>query len=188
MNKISRKYFSIIVLLALIILIAFATNNIAKKQRGNDLNNDNFEGGVNFVETNLALPEFSLNDLFSKNLQLTKNDFLGKYTIVNFFASWCTTCQAEHEILLHMQANGVADLYGIAWRDIDENTKKFLNQAGNPYSKIGVDNKAIFSQIANIDAVPETWLVDPKVVVVLRLKGNLQEFSIDEIKKYILLH
>jgi hypothetical protein len=50
------------------------------------------------------------------------------------------------------------------------------------------DNKAIFSKFLDLEAVPETWLVNPKGKIVLRLRGNLQEFSVDEIKRYIRLN
>ena len=94
----------------------------------------------------------------------------------------------EHEVLIRMQTEAIADLYGIAWRDIDKNTVKYLQQNGNPFSKVGADNKGIFSKIINLEAVPETWLINPKGKIVLRLKGNLQEFSGDEIKRYIRLN
>ena len=74
---------------------------------------------------------------------------------------------------------GLQDLWEI-WKPAKEN--------GNPFSKVGTDNKGIFSKIINLEAVPETWLINPKGKIVLRLKGNLQEFSGDEIKRYIRLN
>ena len=197
-----KKFIPLAILAILILLISLAIRNISKNQSDNatiseeiyandesstSINVDE-EGSVNFSEVAIDLPEFMIADLFEKGKFFTKKDLLGKYTIINFFASWCSTCVAEHDILLRMQTEAVADLYGIAWRDINANTEKFLQKNGNPFSKIGTDNRGVFSKIANIEAVPETWLVNPKGQVVLRLKGNLQEFSIDEIRRYIHLH
>lgn len=196
-----KKFIPLGILLLFIYIISFAIYNLNQKQNiegqenleqeassDNDNSKSDLEEDINFISVKLDLPEFSLPELYDKSKDFSKKDLKGKYTIINFFASWCSTCHAEHDILLKIQSEAIADLYGISWRDIDENTIKYLQQSGNPFAKIGVDSKGIFTKIANIEAVPETWLVNPKGEVVLRLKGNLQEFSVDEIKRYIRLH
>jgi len=196
-----KKFIPLGILLLFIYLISLAIYNLNQKQNpdsqeiteqevssDSDNSKSDLDEDINFSSVKFELPEFSIPELYDKSKNFTKKDLKGKYTIVNFFASWCSTCHAEHDILLKLQSEAIADLYGITWRDIDENTIKYLQQNGNPYSKVGTDSKAIFTEIANIEAVPETWLVNPSGEVVLRLKGNLQEFSIDEIKRYIRLH
>lgn len=195
-----NKFIPLAILITLMLLISYAVSNISKRHGENATNseevlaeeevqiNKDEEGFVNFVEVAIDLPDFAIPDLLEEGKIFSKKDLIGKYTIINFFASWCSTCVAEHDILLRMQTEAVADLYGIAWRDINQNTAKFLQKSGNPFSKVGADNKGIFSQIVDIEAVPETWLINPQGKVVLRLKGNLQEFSIDEIRRYIRLH
>jgi cytochrome c biogenesis protein CcmG/thiol:disulfide interchange protein DsbE len=199
-----NKFIPLAILFVVIFLIAIATRNLSNKQSdnatnsqeissstnedSNDLRKEDGGSDINFTEVEIDLPDFSIPDLFEAGKTFSKKDLIGKYTIINVFASWCATCRMEHDTLIRMQAEAVADLYGIAWRDIDKNTIKYLQQNGNPFSKVGADNKAIFSKITNIEAVPETWLVNPKGKIVLRLKGNLQEFSVDEIKRYIRLN
>jgi len=199
-----NKFIPLTILFVVIFLIATATRNLSNKQNDNatisqeisstDENEDIVEkkedsgSDLNFSEVDIDLPEFSIPDLFEKGKTFSKKDLIGKYTIVNVFASWCSTCIMEHETLIRMQTDAIADLYGIAWRDIDKNTEKYLQQNGNPYSKVGIDNKGIFSKFLDLEAVPETWLVNPKGKIVLRLKGNLQEFSGDEIRRYIRLN
>ena len=199
-----NKFIPLAILFVVIFLIAIATRNLSNKQSDNATNSQEISSSTNedsndlrkedggsdiyFTEVEIDLPDFSIPDLFEAGKTFSKKDLIGKYTIINVFASWCSTCRMEHDTLIRMQAEAVADLYGIAWRDIDKNTIKYLQQNGNPFSKVGADNKAIFSKITNIEAVPETWLVNPKGKIVLRLKGNLQEFSVDEIKRYIRLN
>ena len=199
-----NKFIPLAILFVVIFLIAIATRNLSNKQSdnatnsqeissstnedSNDLRKEDGGSDINFTEVEIDLPDFSIPDLFEAGKTFSKKDLIGKYTIINVFASWCATCRMEHDILIRMQAEAVADLYGIAWRDIDKNTIKYLQQNGNPFSRVGADNKAIFSKITNIEAVPETWLINPKGKIVLRLKGNLQEFSVDEIKRYIRLN
>ena len=199
-----NKFIPLAILFVVIFLIAIATRNLSNKQSDNATNSQEIsssqndeeigekkeDGGsdINFSEVEINLPEFSIPDLFDSSKTFSKKDLIGKYTIINVFASWCSTCRMEHEVLIRMQTEAIADLYGIAWRDIDKNTVKYLQQNGNPFSKVGADNKGIFSKIINLEAVPETWLINPKGKIVLRLKGNLQEFSGDEIKRYIRLN
>ena len=199
-----NKFIPLAILFVAIFLIAIATRNLSNKQSDNATNSQEIsssqngeeigekkeDGGsdINFSEVEIDLPEFSIPDLFDSSKTFSKKDLIGKYTIINVFASWCSTCRMEHEVLIRMQTEAIADLYGIAWRDIDKNTVKYLQQNGNPFSKVGADNKGIFSKIINLEAVPETWLINPRGKIVLRLKGNLQEFSGDEIKRYIRLN
>ena len=199
-----NKFIPLAILFVVIFLIAVATRNLSNKQTDNatnsqeissstngdsaDLQKEDGGSNINFTEVEIDLPDFSIPDLFEAGKTFSKKDLIGKYTIINVFASWCSTCRMEHDTLLRIQAEAVADLYGIAWRDIDKNTIKYLQQNGNPFSRVGADNKAIFSKITNTEAVPETWLINPKGKIVLRLKGNLQEFSVDEIKRYIRLN
>ena len=199
-----NKFIPLAILFVVIFLIAIATRNLSNKQSDNATNSQEIsssqndeeiaekkeDGGseINFAEVEIDLPEFSIPDLSDSSKTFSKKDLIGKYTIINVFASWCSTCRMEHDVLIRMQTEAIADLYGIAWRDIDKNTIKYLQQNGNPFSKVGADNKGIFSKIINLEAVPETWLVNPKGKIVLRLKGNLQEFSGDEIKRYIRLN
>ena len=140
---------------------------------------------LSFDKTHFILPDFSLPNLYEEGFNITKKDLLGKYVVLNFFASWCSTCVAEHSILFTLKQQGFVDLYGIAWQDLNENTLKFLKEKGNPYSKVIADGYGEFSKITNLQAVPETWLVNPKGVVVLRWQGNLQDFAIEELERYI---
>lgn len=170
-------------------LIGFSTYNLGKKKISpnqeimEDSNPQDF--GIHFKKVNILLPEFSLPDLFDEEKDFSKKDLTGKFSIVNFFASWCTTCKAEHEILLALKNKKIADIYGVAWHDIDENTKSFLEKSGNPYTKVAKDNRGLFSKIIGLEAVPETLIVDKEGRAVMRFRGNLQEFSIDEIEQFI---
>lgn len=183
-----KKFLPFLTLLFLVSLIAISTYNLNKKQEiEQDLQNSfgTEKSDVHFAKVKIVLPEFSLADLFDENETFSKKDLMGKYSVVNFFASWCTTCHAEHQILLALQSQDIVDVYGVAWRDIDENTKDYLRKNGNPYKKVAKDSQGLFTRITGIEAVPETLIIDPKGNVVMRYRGNLQEFSIDEIKDFI---
>lgn len=182
-----KKFIPFFILIVLIFLIGLATYNINKKQdnlqTGSSANSDEFS--PHFIARKILLPEFSLPDLFDENKNFSKKDLIGKYSVVNFFASWCTTCRAEHEVLMRLKDEGIVEIYGVAWRDIDESTKKYLKENGNPFKSVAKDSRGLFTQIAGINAIPETFIIDPKGDVVMSYKRNLQEFAVEEIANFI---
>ncbi len=184
-----KKFLPFLTLIFLVSLIGVSTYNLNKKeaveQEVPSAGATSQPSGIHFAKTYISLPEFSLPDLFNESEEFSKKDLIGKYSVINFFASWCTTCRAEHDILLRLKSEGIVDIYGVAWRDIDENTKKYLEEAGNPYKKVAKDSRGLFTKITGLEAVPETLIVDKKGNVVLRFKGNLQEFSLEEIREFI---
>lgn len=184
-----KKFLPFLTLFFLVSLIGIATYNLKNKEasteEGSNPEQSSQIQGINFIKTKITLPEFSLPELFDEDLEFSKKDLIGKYSVINFFASWCTTCRAEHDILLRLQNAGIVDIYGVAWRDIDENTKKYLAKSGNPYTKVATDSRGLFTKITGLEAVPETLITDKNGNVVMRFKGNLQEFSLDEIANFI---
>lgn len=184
-----NKFTPFIILAFLISLISVSTYKLSKKQEvaitSSDNKNSNKINGVNFFDTNIILKDFSLNNLFDNSDKLTRQTFKNKYTIINFFASWCSTCLAEHNVLLELQRRNLVDIYGISWHDIDENTKHYLEKHGNPFTKTFVDSKGDLGRIIGIKAIPETLIVNEEGVAVKRFQGNLQEFSIDEIENFL---
>ena len=57
-------------------------------------------------------PDFYNNKLINENT-------LGEFYIVNFFASWCKPCLAEHPLLMEMKKKGIT-IIGINFRDDEE--------------------------------------------------------------------
>ncbi len=184
-----KKFLPFLVLLFLVGLIGVSTYKLGQKDSPAEQENIGESNpqdlGVHFVKTNISLPEFSLPDLFNEEAEFSKKELVGKYSIINFFASWCTTCRAEHEILLALKSKNIIDIYGVAWHDIDENTKDFLKNVGNPYTKVAKDNRGLFTKMIGLEAIPETVIIDKRGNVVMRFKGNLQEFSIEEIEEFL---
>ena len=182
-----KRFLPFLTLFFLLGLIGFSTYKLNKKQSNNDGQDQKSsqESNIHFEQTKIFLPEFSFPDLFDESGEFSKKDLMGKFSIVNFFASWCTTCRAEHEVLLRLQQEGIIDIYGVAWRDIDKKTKDYLEDSGNPFKKVAKDSQGLFNKITGIEAVPETLIIDKSGNVVMRYRGNLQEFSIDEIKNFL---
>jgi cytochrome c biogenesis protein CcmG/thiol:disulfide interchange protein DsbE len=97
--------------------------------------------------------------------------------LVNFWASWCEPCRAEHPILEALQKEGVV-IYGVNYKDTPEAAAKFLAEMGNPYTKIGADSGPMALDWG-VYGVPETYVIDGKGVVVLRVAGPITAGNLD---------
>ena len=64
----------------------------------------------------------------------------GDVVVVNFWASWCPPCRAEHPTLKALSAEGVR-VVGVNMMDDPENALAFLGEAGNPFSGVAFDPK-----------------------------------------------
>lgn len=129
----------------------------------------------NIALLNQKLPEFNLPAVYENIPGLANSDIKGKYSLLNIFASWCITCKLEHPFLLSLSKEGVIPVYGIAWKDNPENLSKWLKEKGNPYVAIGADNngKAIID--LSVTGAPETFLISPEGIVLLRYAGPINE-------------
>lgn len=83
----------------------------------------------------------------------------GGVAMVNFFASWCVPCRAEHEYLTALAAETEVPLYGINHRDKPEDAVAWLAELGNPYRRIGADPGRAAVEWG-VTGVPETFVVD----------------------------
>lgn len=104
-------------------------------------------------------PEFALPPLEGFGPGFARADLGGKVTLVNAFASWCIPCRAEHPILMRMAKDGVA-IFGLNIRDKPEDAARFLKELGNPYARIGRDERGRVSIDWGIYGYPETFVVD----------------------------
>ena len=91
--------------------------------------------------------------------------------LLNFWASWCEPCRAEHPMLEKLQAEGVV-IYGINYKDKPEDALKFLADMGSPYARLGADAGPMALDWG-VYGVPETYVIDGKGQVILRLAGPI---------------
>lgn len=105
--------------------------------------------------------------------ELSRDDLEGNgLVIVNFFASWCPPCRAEHPVLTELAEAG-NPLYGVNYRDTPANALSFLTDLGNPYDRIGADPETRNGRDWGVVAMPETYFINDDGVVVLHFRGPI---------------
>ena len=97
---------------------------------------------------------------------------VGRPMLVNVFASWCLPCKVEHPKLMGLRARGVA-VVGVAWKDAPADTRAFLDELGDPYSMVLVDQEGRAGLDLGITGAPETFAVNAMGKVVAKSSGPL---------------
>ena len=149
-------------LIVLVVSVIFYFNQSTNK------NNSRDEVSNLIFET----PDFYTNNLINENT-------LGEFYIVNFFASWCKPCLAEHPLLMEMKRKGVK-IIGINFRDDEENFKEWINEHGNPFEYILRDDGTIAYEMGLI-GVPETFFIINKMTQ-KKIQGPL---FYEDVEKYL---
>ncbi len=106
--------------------------------------------------------------------------FKHRYTLVNFFASWCTPCLAEHAFLKELAQQKDITIVGIAWRDSEKNITKMLKEHGNPYDYVGIDNMDATASQYGVKGLPESYLINPEGMIIEMHQGPLVPETIKE--------
>ncbi len=96
----------------------------------------------------------------------------GEITLVNFWASWCPPCRAEHPTLLALEAEGYR-IVGANFRDIEGNASEYLVEDDNPFIATSFDQRGGFAIDWGVTAPPETFIVGPDGTVLNRFIGPL---------------
>jgi cytochrome c biogenesis protein CcmG/thiol:disulfide interchange protein DsbE len=106
-------------------------------------------------------------------VQLTDADLrTGEVTIVNYWASWCPPCRAEHPTLIDLAAQGYR-VAGINFRDDPDNALAYLAEETDPFFAQGFDPSGRVSIDWGVAAPPETFIVDGDGTVLFRYAGPL---------------
>ena len=124
------------------------------------------------VLINKPLPAFTLPTLTDNNT-LKNTDFHGKFALLNVFASWCVSCRIEHGLLMQLADSRLVPIYGISWKDKPEDTQKWLDKHGNPYTTIGTDIDGQVIIDLGVTGAPETFVVSPDGTIIYKYAGPL---------------
>ncbi len=109
------------------------------------------------------------------------DDHRGSWVLVNFFATWCPPCVAEHPELVELERwgadRGDLQLVSVVFNDPPDAVARFFDERGGGWPVIDNPTVAVDWRVAQI---PESFLVSPSGQVVLHVEGQL---AASEIKR-----
>ena len=123
---------------------------------------------------------------FDDNKIYTNEDFKkSRYTLINFWASWCAPCRVEHPYLMQLSKEKNLKILGVNFKDKKINASKFLNELGNPYYYMAKDTSGKQSVNFGIYGIPESILINNETIVLKKFIGPLNEQNLNDIKEII---
>ena len=126
------------------------------------------------------LPEFSTVSLYDENIKISSKD-IETFTLINFFASWCTPCRAEHHLFFKIKKHHPnIYLVGISHKDDIEDSKLYLSEEGNPYSFVGLDQDGRIALEFGVFGLPETFIISNEGKIIFKHMGPLTEEILDD--------
>ena len=131
------------------------------------------------------ISNFQLTSMNSDNKYISEEDLKkNQFTLINFFASWCAPCRAEHKYLLSLP-NKKIKLIGINFKDKKNNANNFLKELGDPYNFVGKDLDGKISILFGVFGIPESILVNSDLTVIKKIVGPIDQIQYEEILKII---
>ena len=130
---------------------------------------------------NKNLPTFSSINLYDKEEVLLSDSLRGKYTLINFFASWCNPCRAEHHLFFKIKKE-IPELFilGFSHKDDLDDSKQYLEEEGNPYSFVGIDNDGKIAFDFGVFGLPETFIINKDKKIIYKHTGPLTKKIIED--------
>jgi cytochrome c biogenesis protein CcmG/thiol:disulfide interchange protein DsbE len=132
-------------------------------------------------------PSFTLPSLTdSKTVRLSQ--FRGQVVVVNFWASWCSDCWAEHEALeqawRRYRDQGVV-FVGINYQDVDSEARAFLRALGASWPQ--ARDAGYRTSIAyGVRGVPETFFIARDgTIAAVRPGRSSYSFLADQISRLL---
>ncbi len=130
-------------------------------------------------------PEFKFISFDETNFitrdDIKKNDF----TLINFWASWCAPCKAEHPILMKLSEAKNLMILGINFKDKNIQAKKFLSELGDPYDLLAKDKNGKQSVGFGVYGIPESILINKDLMIIQKFVGPLSFNDYNKIIKII---
>jgi cytochrome c biogenesis protein CcmG/thiol:disulfide interchange protein DsbE len=119
-------------------------------------------------------PIFQIPSLDGGEL-VSLDQYAGRPVVLNFWATWCATCPAEHPYLVHLarRYDERVQFVGVAYNDKNAALTAWLNRhGGNVYPTL-VDINGKVALAYGLFGVPETFVIDQGGVIRFKHVGMI---------------
>jgi thiol-disulfide isomerase/thioredoxin len=132
----------------------------------------------NFIELSRPAPA-PITPLLSRDQgQITLESFLGKFVLLNFWATWCVPCVRELPSLSRLNAQLSDENFQVVLVSQDragfKQTDKFIEKHKIDIPQAFIDNKLKYSRAMDINSIPTTILIGTDGVEIGRLVGSIE--------------
>lgn len=131
-----------------------------------------------------AAPDFVLPLMFSED-SVRLAELRGNVIVLNFWASWCVPCLAEHPVLTQAATayhdRGVRFL-GVLYRDSPENADRWIQRLGGASYPSAEDDGSRTAIDYGLSGVPETFIIGRDGVIAHKHLGPV---TADQMARYI---
>jgi cytochrome c biogenesis protein CcmG, thiol:disulfide interchange protein DsbE len=117
-------------------------------------------------------PEITGNDVLDgKRVELSSS--LGRWTVLNFFGTWCPPCKREHpEFVAFSETNPDVQMISVINEDTQENVRQFFAKNGGNWPVLDVQRAAVDYGITGL---PESYLIAPDGRIAYWFKGGVTQ-------------
>jgi len=126
------------------------------------------------------VPQFSLPRLWDSETRFSEEEFSGKVSLFNVWASWCLACRQEHPVLSKLAHLEEVTIYGLNYKDDVSDAKRYLMEHGNPYTASAVDESGRIGIEWGVYGVPETFVIDRQGIIRHKHIGAVTQQDVDE--------
>jgi cytochrome c biogenesis protein CcmG, thiol:disulfide interchange protein DsbE len=120
--------------------------------------------------------------LLGASRRVSLNQLRGKVVMVNVFAGWCDTCQAEAGLLKRAQrrfAQHGGEVLGVTYQDSSSDAEDYMQRYGLRYP-VMLDPGDTWVQPYGVTGVPETFIIGRNGRVLAANTGEMTQKWVDQ--------
>lgn len=129
---------------------------------------------------NKPAPAFTLPQLHDMSKRFSSQDMKGQVWMLNVWASWCVSCREEHPVLMSLARQNIVPIYGLDYKDKNDDGEAWLRNGGDPYTLVATDADGRVGIDYGVYGVPETYVIDKQGVIRYKQIGAVTHQSLQE--------